>query len=93
MRRHIDDPDGLAVAQDRGAMAERLDLQKSVRDEDDRAAGFRLPAHHVDDPVGEIGGQGRGHLVEQEDVGLERQRAGKIEHTLHRQRQAARARV
>ena len=35
----VDDADGLAVAEHRGAVAERRDLEQAVRDEDDRAAG------------------------------------------------------
>ena len=38
--RHVDDADGLAVAQHGGAVAERGDLEEAVRDEDDRAAGL-----------------------------------------------------
>ena len=50
--------------------------------------GLALPPHDVDDPVGEIRGQRGGHLVEQEHIGLDRQRAGEIEHAQDRQRNA-----
>ena len=74
--------DGRAVAQDGGAVAEHGDLEEAVGDEDDGAAGVALAADDVEDALGEVGGQGRRHLVEDEDVGLEREGAGEVEHAL-----------
>ena len=82
-------PDGLAVAEHGGAVAERGDLQQAVRDEDDRAAGGGLVADGVEDALGEVGGQRRGHLVEEEDVGLDRQRPREVEDAERGQRQVA----
>ena len=81
-------PDGLAVPQHGRAMAERGNLEQPVRDEDDGSPGLALPPHDVDDPIGEIRRQRGGHLVEQEHIGLDRQRAGEIEHAQDRQRNA-----
>ena len=89
-RRHVDDADGLAVAQHGGAVAQRRDFHEAVRDEDDRAAGLALAAHDVEHPLGEVGRQRGGHLVEQQDVGLDRQRARQVEDAQHRQRDVAR---
>ena len=76
-RLDVDDADGLAVAQHRGAVAERRDLDEAVRDEDDRAAGLALAADDVEHALGEVGGQRRGHLVEQQHVGLDRRARGR----------------
>ena len=86
----VDDADGLAVAQHGGAVAQRRDLDEAVRNEDHRAAGLALAAHHVEHALGEVGGQRRGHLVEQQHVGLDGERAGKVEHALDGQRNVAR---
>ena len=85
----VHDPDGLAVAEHGGAVAERADLEQAVGDEDDRAAGLALAAHDVEHALGEVGGQRRGHLVEEQDVGLDGQRAGEVEDAQDRQRQVA----
>ena len=51
-----------------------------------------LAADDVEDALGEVGGQRGGHLVEEEDVGLERERAGEVEDAQDR-RAAGRGRV
>ena len=79
-RSHVDDADGLAVAQHRGAIAKRGNLQQPVRDEDHRAAGLALALHDVEHLLREIGRQRGRHLVEQQHVGLDRQRPREIEH-------------
>ena len=55
-RAHVHDADGLAVAQDRGPVAERADLQEAVRDEDDRATGLALVADGLEDAVARSAG-------------------------------------
>ena len=44
----------------------------------------------LEDALGEVRGQGRGHLVEQQDVGLDRERAGQIDDPQRGERQSAR---
>ena len=88
--RHVDDADGLAVAQHGGAVAERRNLDEAMRDEDDGASGLALAAHDVEHPLGEVGRQRGGHLVEQQHVGLDRQRARQVEHAQHGERDVAR---
>ena len=88
--RHVDDADGLAVAQHGGAVAQRGDLDEAVRDEDDRAAGLALAADDVEHPLGEVRRQRRGHLVEQQHVGLDGQRAREVEDAQHGERDVAR---
>ena len=85
----VDDADGLAVAEDGGAVAERGDLEEAVGNEDDGAALGTLAADDVEDALGEIGGEGGGHLVEEEDVGLERECAGEVEDADGGERQVA----
>ena len=46
-------------------------------------------ADGVEDALGEVGGQRRGHLVEEQDVGLDRERAGEVEDAQRGQRQVA----
>ena len=85
--RHVDDADGLALAQDRGAVAHRRDLDHAMGDEDDRPIAAALAADHLEDTLGQVGGQGRGHLVEHQHVGLDRQRAGEVDDPERGQRQ------
>ena len=86
----VQDADRLAVAQHRGAVADRGDLGEAVRDVDHRAARLGLPAHHLQHPLGEVGGQRRRHLVEQQHVGLHGQRPGEVEHAQDGERNVAR---
>ena len=92
-RGDVDDADGLAVAQHGGAIAERGDLEKPVRDEDDRAAGPRSARRTTSRTrSARFGRQRRGHLVEEQHVGLDGERAGEVEDA-QRRRAAGRARV
>ena len=83
-RAHVHDADGLAVAQDRGAVAERADLQEAVRDEDDRATRLALAPTSSRTLLGEVGRERGGHLVEQQDVRLERPGARQVHDAQHR---------
>ena len=87
---HVDDADGLALAQDGRAVADGGDLDHPVGDEDDRAIAASLAADHLEDALGEVRGQGRGHLVEHQHVGLDRHRAGEVDDPERGQRHAPR---
>ncbi len=89
-RRHVDDADGLAFAQDGRAIAYGGDLDHPMRDEDDRALAATLAADDVEDVLGEVRGQGRGHLVEHQDVRLDGQRPGKVDDPERGERHAPR---
>ena len=63
-RGDVDDADGLAVAQHRGAVAQGGDLDQPVGDEDHRPVAAALAADDLEHPLGQVRGQRRGHLVE-----------------------------
>ena len=86
---HVDDADGLALAQDRRPVADRGDLDQPVRDEDDGAVGALLAADDLEHPLGQVRRQGGGHLVEHQDVGLDRQGAGEVDDPQRGERQVA----
>ena len=86
---HVDDADGLAVAQDRGAIADRRDLDQAVRDEDDRPV-VALLLDHPEHQLGQVGRERRGDLVEQQHVGLDRQRTGQVDDAERGERQPPR---
>ncbi len=89
-RRHVDDADRMPVAEHRGAVAERRNLEKTVGDEDDGTARLALTADDVEHALGEVRRQRRGHLVEKEQVGLDRERPREIEDAEHGERHVAR---
>ena len=88
--RHVDDADRLALAQDRGPVAHRGDLDHAVGDEDDRPLAAALAADDLEHALGQVRRQRRGHLVEHQHVGLDGQRAGEVDDAQRRQRHAAR---
>ena len=88
-RGHIDDADGLTLAQHGRAVAHGGDLDHAVRDEDHRAGTAPLAADHLEHLLGQVRGQGRGHLVEHQHVGLDRERARKVDDTLRGERHLA----
>ena len=79
-RRDVDDPDRLAVAQDRSSVAQRGDFQKTVGNENDRTARLALPAHDVEHPLGQIGGQRGRHFIKQKDVRLDGERSRQVKY-------------
>ena len=89
-RRHVDDTDGRALAQDGRAVAHGRDLDHPMRDEDHRPVAMALPSDDLEDPLGEVGRQGRGHLVEHQHGGLDGQRASEVDDAQRRQRYMAR---
>ena len=89
-RRHVDDADGLTLAEHRRPVADGRDLDEAVRDEDDRPIAAPVAADDLQDALGEVRGQGRSHLVEHQHVGLDRQRAGEVDDPERGQRQSPR---
>ena len=87
--RNVDDADGLAVAQHGCAVAERGNLDETMRDEDDGPSGLALAADDVEHPLGQVGRQCGGYFVEQQHVRLDGQGARQVEDAQHRQRQVA----
>ena len=76
---HVDDADGLALAQHGRPVADGGDLDHPVGDEDDRAIAAALAADDLEHPLGEVRRQGRGHLVEHQHVGLDGERPGEVD--------------
>ena len=86
---HIHDTDRLAFAQDGGAVADRSDLDESMRDEDDAAVRASLAPDDLEDSLGQVGRQGGGHLIEHEDMWLDGERPGQIDDPQGGQRELA----
>ena len=83
-RRHV-----ATVAEHGAHVAVRPDLGEAVGDEQHRAVALLPPPHHVEHPLRQVGGQRRGDLVEQQQLRVERQRPGEVEHPQERQRHVA----
>jgi hypothetical protein len=72
--------DGLARAEHRHPVAQRLDLGQPVGDEDRHAAGLREAADDAEQPLDLLGQQRRGGLVQEEDPRPADERLGDLEH-------------
>ena len=81
--------DVAAVAQHGAHVAVLADLGEAVGDEQHGAVALLPPAHHGEHPLGQVGRQGGGDLVEQQQLRVERQGAGEVEHAQERQRHVA----
>ena len=77
--------DVTAVAQHRAHVAVLAHLGEAVGDEQHGAVALAPPAHHGEHPLGEVRGQGGGDLVEEQQLGVERQGPGEVEHAQERQ--------
>ena len=75
----IRDADGDAVAQNRGAIAERGHLGDTMRNEDHRIAAFAPTPHDREDPFRQVCGKSGGDLVKHEHDRIGRQRPGQID--------------
>ena len=78
-----------AVAQDRAHVAVLAHLGEAVGDEQHGAVALAPPAHHGEHPLGQVRWQGGGDLVEEQQLGVERQGSGEVEHAQERQRDVA----
>ena len=91
--RGLDHAHGPAIPQHGGAVAQRRHFSQPVRDEDDRTAlGAQLP-RDVEDADGQVRGEGRGDLIEEQQLRLDRQRAGEVQQAQGGSRQLARHRL
>ena len=81
--------DVATVAQHGAHVAVLAHLGEAVGDEQHRAVALLPPAHHGEHPLGQVGRQGGGDLVEEQQLRVERQRAGEVEHAQERQRHVA----
>ncbi len=77
------------VTQDGAHVAVLTHLGEAVRDEQHGPVALAPPAHHGEHPLGQVGWQGRGDLVEEQQLGVERQGPGQVEHPQERQRHVA----
>ena len=78
-----------AVAQHGAHVAVLAHLGEAVGDEQHGAVALAPPAHHGEHPLGQVGWQGGGDLVEEQQLGVERQGPGEVEHAQERQRDVA----
>jgi hypothetical protein len=69
-----------AVAQDGAHVAVLADLGQPVGDEQHRPVALLPAAHDGEDPLGQVGGQGGGDLVQHQQLGVEDQGPGQVEH-------------
>jgi hypothetical protein len=72
--------DVAAVAQDRAHVAVLADLGQAVGDEQHRPVALLPAAHDGEHPLRQVGGQGGGDLVQDQQLGVEDQRPGQVEH-------------
>ncbi len=79
-------PDELTVAQDRDAVADRVDLVEEVRDEEDGDTLVAKTSHHGEEDLDLGGVQARGRLVEDENLGVGDHRAADRDELLQRDR-------
>ena len=89
-RGHVHDPDGLALAQDGGPVADGGDLDQPMRDEDHGPVAAALAADDLEDALGQVRRQRGGHLVEHQDVRLDGHGAGEVDDPQRCQRDASR---
>ena len=75
----IRDADGDAIAQNRGAIAERGHLGDTMRNEDHRIAALAPAPHDREDAFRQVCREGGGDLVEHQHDRIGRQRAGQID--------------
>ena len=78
--------DVATVAQHRAHVAVLAYLGEAVGDEQHGAVALAPPAHHGEDPLGEIWRERGGDLVEEQQLRVERQGSGEIEHAQEGQR-------
>ena len=57
-----------AVAEDRGAIAERAHFREAMGDEDDARAALSPAAHNREDALGKVRGQRGGDLIQHQDA-------------------------
>ncbi len=79
-----DDADGDAIAQNRGAIAQRSNLGDAMRNEDDRIAALAPASHDREDLFRQVRRKRRGDLVEHKHDRIGRQRARQIDEPQHR---------
>ena len=82
----VDDPDRLALPQDRRPIAYCGDLDEAMGDEDDRAVGPPVAGDDLEDPLGQVGRESRRHLVHEQHVGLDRECSREVDDPERRQR-------
>ena len=81
--------DVATVTQHGAHVAVLAHLGEAVRDEQHRAVALAPPAHHGEHSLGQVRRQGGGDLVEEQQLRVERQGAGEVEHAQERQRHVA----